>query len=322
MSDYNSGNTVIEKSRRFYKNHVAPMIHERFREYEDRIAVGLAGEGSDCFGYDDLISRDHDFGTGVCLWVTDDDMDRFGFLLSIAYNELVDRFADEYITDRIRERRGVIRIHDFYSNILGIDCDTDHCTISADEWRALDHSCLATATNGSVFRDDPGSFTAFRSLLLSYYPQDIWRLRIAGELHKFSQSLQVNYARCMTRQDAVASEICRCRGVEAAMELYFLMKRIYPPYYKWTYKALTEIADDDFCQLVNDLSRLPCDPNAWITEKYHPYRLNTNDRIVVITERIAEIIADMLKDHGMTHSSDPYLERHVNEVLSDFRMSA
>ncbi|MCR5452818.1 MAG: hypothetical protein K6F00_09345, partial [Lachnospiraceae bacterium] len=122
--------SVITKSRRFYENYVLPLINDRFREYRDRIAVGLAGEGSDCFGFDDLISRDHDFGTGVCLWVSDEDMGRFGYLLSIAYNELADRFSDEYITDRIRERRGVMRIHDFYSNILGVDCDTKGCTMS------------------------------------------------------------------------------------------------------------------------------------------------------------------------------------------------
>ena len=109
---------VIEKNRRFYDEYVADLIHTRFREYEDRIAVGIVGEGSDCFGYDDEISRDHDFGTGVCLWVTDDDMKRFGHILSIAYNELVDSVERSYYTERLRERRGVMTIHNFYSNIL------------------------------------------------------------------------------------------------------------------------------------------------------------------------------------------------------------
>lgn len=177
---------MIEKNRRFYEKYVVELIHDRFGEYEDRIAVGIVGEGSDCFGYDDLISRDYDFGTGVCLWVTDEDLRRFGYILSIAYNELVDRFADEYITDRIRERRGVQVIHDFYSNILSIDCDTDGCTMSEEQWLLLDHTCLATATNGEVFRDDLGYFSAFRKLLLNYYPDRVWRRRIADELHKFS----------------------------------------------------------------------------------------------------------------------------------------
>ncbi len=99
---------VIDKSRRFYENQVAPMIRSQFPEYESRIAVGLVGEGSDCFGYDDFISRDHDFGTGVCLWLTDEDFHKYGRLLSIAYNELVDSIpgADLTIT---KSRLFVIR---------------------------------------------------------------------------------------------------------------------------------------------------------------------------------------------------------------------
>ena len=180
---------VRDKNRRFYEEHIKKLIHDRFREYEDRIAVGIAGEGSDCFGYDDSISRDHDFGTGVCLWVTDEDMHRFGFLLSIAYNELVDSVERSYYTERLRERRGVMTIHDFYSNILRIDCDTVNNTITEEQWYRLDHTCLKTAVNGEVFRDDLGKFSAFRSLLLGYYPDRVWRLRIAEQLHEYASSL-------------------------------------------------------------------------------------------------------------------------------------
>ena len=36
---------VIDTNRRFYERRVAAMISEEFPEYEDRIAVGIVGEG-------------------------------------------------------------------------------------------------------------------------------------------------------------------------------------------------------------------------------------------------------------------------------------
>ena len=79
----------LDSSRRFYEKEVAPMIHDRFGAYEERIAVGVSGEGSDCFGYDDFVSRDHDFGTGVCLWLTDEDYTLIGKNLALEYDRLV-----------------------------------------------------------------------------------------------------------------------------------------------------------------------------------------------------------------------------------------
>ncbi len=327
----------FESSRRFYEAEVAPMIHEKFREAEQRIAVGIAGEGSDCFGWDDLISRDHDFGTGVCLWLTDEDMHAFGRDLADAYESLVDSHGGGGLTARLRERRGVMSINDFYSNVLGTDLNVEklfailglnrkkegvdgesniEMELTGEFWNDIDNSCLATAVNGEVFRDDLGVFTAFREKLLDYYPERIWRIRIAEELHSFSAALQVNYARCMTRGDVVAASVCRLKGIEAAMQLFFLLKREYPPYYKWTYRRLTELdREGAFSALLRDLSLRSCNTGAWEDKLYNPDKLNTDDETVVITEKIASHIVRMLGQRGFIRSTDPYLEKYVDEVL-------
>ncbi len=335
--------TRFESSRRFYETEVAPMIHEKFREAEDRIAVGIAGEGSDCFGYDDLISRDHDFGTGVCLWLTDEDMQAFGHDLSDAYEALVGLQRTGSLSLRLRERRGVMTINDFYSNVLGADVDAEaFCSrrpeepadrdrdpgdrsrtdcgrdyTSEDVFRTgLDHTCLATAVNGEIFRDDLGIFSAFRKILLDYYPESVWRVRTAEELHNYSAALQVNYARCMTRGDVVAAAECKLRGLEAAMQLFFLMKREYPPYYKWTYRRLCELdREGTFSSLLRDLSLRNCNTGAWEGRTYDPDKLNMNDEVVVITEKLASHIVRMLGQRGFIRETDPYLEKYVNEVL-------
>ena len=309
-------NSTIQKNRRFYDLYVADMIHSKFREYENRIAVGIAGEGSDCFGYDDEISRDHDFGTGVCLWLTDEDMSLFGYSLSIAYNELVNSVERSYFTERLRERRGVMTVHDFFSNILSIDCDTKNCSLSEEEWYRLDHSCLKTATNGEVFRDDPGEFSAFRKLLMCYYPDSVWKRLISEQLHAYASSLQVNYARCMTRGDTVAAELCRSGGLRSAMELFFLINREYPPYYKWTFRALSELdSEGGFSSKIQALANERISLDAWDGTSYHPNRLNYRDKIISLSEEIASEIEQMLVKKNLIQKRGRYLEAHVDEVL-------
>ena len=243
-------------------------------------------------------------------------MDRFGYSLSIAYNELVDSKERSYYTERLRERRGVMTIHDFYSNILRIDCNTEDCTMSDEQWLSLDHSCLKTAVNGVIFRDDSGQFTAFRELLLGYYPDKVWKIRMAEQLHEYSATLQVNYSRCMARGDTVAAEICRIQGLKAAMDLFFLLKREYPPYYKWTYRALRELdGEGEFSGRIQELADTKCNPEAWENTRYHTNRVNYKDRVVSLAEEIASRIADMLISSGLTVIRDFYLERYVNLLI-------
>ena len=149
---------------------------------------------------------------------------------------------------------------------------------------------------------------------ISQFEADI---RIAEQLHDYAASLQVNYARCMTRGDTVAAELCRARGISAAMELFFLLKREYPPSYKWTFRALGELdRDGAFSAKIRTLSEEHIRPEAWEAAGYHPNRLNTKDRIVCVSEEIAADIEQMLAEKGLIRVKSRYLETHVNELLT------
>ena len=54
----------LEKARELYESRGTELIHRLFPEYEDKIAVGLAGHGSECFGYDDELSDYADLNEG------------------------------------------------------------------------------------------------------------------------------------------------------------------------------------------------------------------------------------------------------------------
>ena len=84
--------TGLELSRAFWEEYGRPMLDEKFPEYAERIAAGLVGHGSECFGFDDEISRDHDYAPGFCLWITEEDERLMGFRLFRAYASLPAEF--------------------------------------------------------------------------------------------------------------------------------------------------------------------------------------------------------------------------------------
>ena len=51
----------LELSRAFFEECGMPMLTEQFSDLMPFLAAGLFGSGSECFGYDDDVSRDHDF---------------------------------------------------------------------------------------------------------------------------------------------------------------------------------------------------------------------------------------------------------------------
>jgi tetratricopeptide (TPR) repeat protein len=78
----------LDLCREYYETFGRSMIEEKFPEYAGKIAIGLVGEGSDCFKYDDKLSRDHDWGPDFCMWVTEDTYKQIGSKLQEAYEQL------------------------------------------------------------------------------------------------------------------------------------------------------------------------------------------------------------------------------------------
>ena len=226
----------LEEARRFYEERGHAMLHERFPEYEGRVAVGLAGRGSQCFGYDDALSRDHDFEKGFCLWLTDEDDLKIGVALARAYRAL-GAAAPQERSALAESGVGVRRIGDFYQRYTGAPGAPENWR----QWMSLPSWALAEATNGEVWRDDLGVFSGIREQLLHGMPEDVRKKKLAARVIGMAQAGQYNYSRCLKHGEAGAAMLALGEFVHDAAETVFLLNRRHMPYYKWCLRALREL---------------------------------------------------------------------------------
>ncbi len=236
--------TGLEQAKALYLERGAAMIHERFPEYERRIAVGLAGSGSQCLGFDDNISRDHDFEDGFCLWLTDADDENIGVALAREYRKITGARTSP-ASALGTPGTGVMRTSDFYRRFTG-------CSGAPETWRDwlyLPSYSLAQAVNGEVFRDDLGQFSHIREAIATGMPEDVRRKKIAARLVLMAQSGQYNYSRCLAHGEDGAAMLAIGEFVTNTAQLLFLLNRKFAPYYKWllrgvrTLPLLSELAD-------------------------------------------------------------------------------
>lgn len=294
----------IDICRAYYEEYGRPMIHEKFEKYESRIVVGLVGEGSDCFGYDDEYSRDHDWGPGFCMWLDDATYDAIGDSLAAEY----DRLPTEYmgyvrrITREAKNRTGVIRIRSFYEKITGIASGVPK---TEAEWLSVSEENLAVATNGEIFRDDEGIFTSIRNELLSYFPEGVFRRKLAYELVRMAQTGQYNYTRSIKREDKVTAAMYLAEYMEHTLKVVYLLNKTYAPYKKW---LLTGASKLEVLPVVTDILRAIADMDLY------------DENVAGSIEIIAKLILDELQKQKYVislNSQDAYyLEPYGNDIFA------
>ena len=319
--------TGLELCRRYYEEYGKPMIAEKFQAYEHLIAVGLVGKGSDCFGFDDIQSRDHDFGPRFVMWVTKKVYGEIGEELQAAYERLPRSFmgVERIETFHGRDRSGVMVIEDFYKSTLGYDLigalmqgsgnDTlgKESLATIKSWLAVHDYALAAAVNGAVFRDDEGIFTRYRDKLKAYYPKAVWYRKIAQTCALFSQSGQYNLPRMRGRGQLVAAELAKAECARQAMKLYYLLNKTYAPHDKWLFKgmprnpAMSVTGEDgkrmQVSELVEKVCLLPMD-DAHAAE------------LTVAIESLAVIFANELERQNMIGACDVYLDASTKELTA------
>ena len=228
----------LEIARAYYEQYGEPMLREKFPGLMPFVAAGLAGSGSECWGFDDEISRDHDFEPGFCLFLPGEDVvdRRTAFELERAYAALPKEFMGlrrSLVAPVGGPRHGVLRTAEFMTDKVG-KADGN---LSLMEWLYMPEFSLAEAVNGEIFMDGYGEVTAIRERLRRR-PEDVRLKKLAGQLLLMGQSGQYNYRRCLQHGETAAAQLAAVEFVKSTMAAVFLLNDVYQPYYKWCFRAM------------------------------------------------------------------------------------
>ena len=298
----------LELARAFYTQYGESMLREQFPDLADKIAVGLCGSGSECFGFDDDVSRDHDFEPGFCLFLPDESVidRRCAFQLERAYAKLPKEFGGlrrSLVQPVGGSRHGVLRTAEFFTEKAG----TADGNLSTEQWFRTPEYALAEAVNGEIFCDPYGEVTAIRQRL-SDMPRDVRLKKLAGHLLLMAQSGQYNFARCLAHGEKAAAQLAVNAFVQSAMAVVFLLNEQYMPFYKWSFRAmralpeLSELAETMECLLTTDND----EPMDAVKQE--------------LIEDTASAVIDALRKRALTGAVCTDLEKHaysVNDRIDD-----
>lgn len=285
----------LELAELFYMEQVKPMLEQSFPDLVPRVAAGLVGEGSQCFGYDDEISQDHDWGAAVCLWLTLEDYEAYGAAVQQALMKLPQTFRG-YPVSWQQGRNGVLEMGAFYRKYLAVD----GVPMTIGQWLHIPEDHLATVTNGKVFHDPLGKFSAVRQELQQGYPEDIRKKKLAARCMTIAQAGQYNYPRVLARGDQVAAALAEGEFISAVISAVYLLNNQYTPFYKWMHYGMQRLPKlgQAVSQLLQQLTAYPAAGTG--EEDYYVHKIEC-------MRQICALLVLELQRQGLSDSQDEFL---------------
>ena len=247
MEDSTQG---IELSRRFYLDVVRPWLNVAAPGLPHSAA--LIGYGSELLGLDDEMSKDHNWGPRVHLFLSRESFDLHAHRLVGAFSAAAPKhFLGEPIAWRSRphpaasgrEAAGAtdhgLEIHTLEGRLEGAFALTSVDNLGPLQWLGLSEQRLLGFTAGDVFNDDGARLSKIRAAL-AYFPQDVWLYKIACQWRRIAEE-QAFVGRAGIVGDDLGSRVIASRLVRDVMRMGFLLERRYAPYAKWLGSAFAKL---------------------------------------------------------------------------------
>lgn len=258
----------LDLSRRYFLEAGLPLLQNRYPELVQRVAAGLvaggfdSGCGSEVAGFDDAISRDHNWGPRFFLFLSEQDKERYGPKVQVGLDRnLPEEFRGFRLsaTTLPKHKAYVVTPAETLKAVLGLDTPPQ----TDVEWITLPEVALFEYTSGEIFYEPTPLISPLR-YEFTYFPDEVWYKRLSHAF--FMMHLAGNAKRMAMRGDPVATRIYLDWFLQIVMRAAFLVRRRYAPYCKWLFQAFTQLPDIP-AELVESIQNLSFNLNLDTVEQ-------------------------------------------------------
>lgn len=285
--------TVLAASRSFFHEILLPLLRRDFPYETSQTAFGVFGYGSEVMGMDDEYSSDHHWGIRINAVMPDAVFYSSGAGIGQA---VAAHLPEEYHGYGVRAGfsggtgLSITGLESYLRTTIGID----HAPQSDAEWLGAPEEDIIHLINGEIWLDEPGTFSAIRTVLQGYYPEPVRLRRIAHWCRYFSGMGAYALKRAILRDNEYYATIVFSRAVRWAVQLAFMLEKQYYPYDKWTLAFFAR------------LPRLYAPLGPLVAEAV---RLATPwDRKLELLNRMADVLDGFLVADGIIAPHPPFAE--------------
>jgi|GEM_PF-178766 len=237
---------ALDLGRDFYHEVVRPSMEKVCPELLAQAACGRFGLGSECLGLDDALSQDHHWGPSVNIMLPESVFqEEAQGKMALVAREFPKEFRGFKLEAGHVGGAGLSPegMDSFLMRSVGITTAPS----TNEEWLNIPEEDIIHVINGEVWHDGLGAFTQLREKYNAYYPDLVWKRRIAHWCRYVSGMGLYATHRAVLRKNYPAAYIAFGQTIKLTLELTFLLNRTYFPYYKWLYiqfKKLPRLASD------------------------------------------------------------------------------
>jgi hypothetical protein len=235
----------IELSRRLYHECVQPILAQHYPGL--RHSAALWGHGSEVLGFDTPMSRDHDWGPRMQVFLEEEDSGTAQAVWDCLAQELPHQFYG-YSTHfgppneedngtrllahkdsgPVDHRIEVTTLAAYLAGYLPVDVLGE---MSAADWLVVPQQKLRTIAAAPVHADDPGILHPLQEKL-RWYPEEVWHYLLASAWSRLGQEEHLA-GRCGHAGDEIGASLLGASLTRTIMLLAMWMERQYAPYPKW-----------------------------------------------------------------------------------------